>query len=140
MKDTELKRMRDEALYDVYLKGLEAGAFTSLQEAADYVSMHQAPQYFIEAKKVSGYMGMIEAHVSLIALNSASRRRVWKLYAEYKIWRAAHPESKLTRERVCELLVDEPAPEFYLKPDSVRLIIQRMRRTKRDDKLRRLER
>lgn len=140
MKDTELKRMRDEALYEVYLQGLEAGAFESLQEAADYVSTHPAPQYFIAAKKVSDYFGMIESHVSLIALNSASRRRVWRLYAEYRRWLQENPGSKLSRERVCELLVDEPAPEFYLKPDSVRLIILRMRREKRESKIRKFER
>lgn len=135
MKDTELKRMRDEALYEVYLQGLESCDFASWQDAGEYVSAHAAPQYFIEAKRVSVYIGMIEAHVSLIALNSASRRRVWRLYSEYVRWRELNPESKLTRERVCELLVDEPAPEFYLKPEYVRRIIQRMGKARRKEKL-----
>lgn len=139
MKDTELKRMRDEALYNVYLQGLEAGEFASQQQASDYVSLHSAPQYFIEAKKLSTYFGMIESHISLIALNSASRRRVWHLYDEYRAWRRNHPDSKLTRERVCELLVEEPAPEFYLKPESVRRIIQRMNRERRDSAIRRFD-
>ena len=140
MKDTELKRMRDRALYETYLRGLEDGAFTSLGEAIDYVLAQKAPQYFIEAKQVSCYFGMIESYVSLIALNSASRRRVWKLYDEYLKWRAANPDSTLTRERVCELLVEEPAPEFYLGPTSVRHIIQRMRKERVAERARRLVR
>lgn len=140
MKDTELKRMRDEALYQVYLQGLEEGAFVSMQEAAEYVSSHEAPQFFIEAKQVSLYIGMIENHISLIFLNSASWRRVRTLYAMYLKWREEHPESQLTRERVCEILVGECAPEFYLMPESARIIIQRMRRERRDKAIRRFDR
>lgn len=123
MKNTDLKRLRDEAIYAVYLQGLSSGAFTSTGEALRYIMRQEAPQFFIEGRAISSYIGMVKNRFSLVNLNSASRRRVWCLYDRYQEWRKEHPDSKLSRERVCEILVEEPAPEFFLKDNAIRHII-----------------
>lgn len=125
MRDTELKRQRDNALYSVYVDGLEHGRFASMREAGRYASKHPAPRYFIEAEKASILVGRIMAKVSLIDLNSNSRRRVWHLYRRYQHFLSEHPGCKLSRERVLEEIVMEPAPEFYLEPQQARKILQR---------------
>lgn len=61
-----------------------------------------------------------------------SRRRAWDLYANYQRWKEANPDSTLSRERICELLVDEPAPEFYMQSETARKIIQKMCKKKRN--------
>ena len=123
MTNTDLKRLRDAAIYAVYLKGLSSGAFSSIRGALSYIMSHEAPHFFIEGKAASSYIGMIKNRISLVNLNSASRRRIWCLYDRYQEWRERNPQSKLSRERVCEILVEEPAPEFFLKDNAIRHII-----------------
>lgn len=132
MKNTELKEMRDKALYEVYVKCLSTGSFSSQIELAEHASKQPAPQFFIESHTLSLIFGMIESHYSLIGLNSMSRRRAWDLYANYQRWKEANPDSTLSRERICELLVDEPAPEFYMQSETARKIIQKMCKKKRN--------
>ena len=123
MKNTELKKLRNKALYLAYKDGLEKGCFATMREAAKYVCKHPAPRFFIEAEKASVLVGKILSNVSLINLNTCSRRLVWQLYHNYQDYIAKHPGCKLSRERIMEILVDEPAPEFYLEPQRTRKIL-----------------
>ena len=120
MKDTELKEMRDRALYQVYLQGLEEGRFNSMREAGEYVRKQPAPQFFLSSRVASLYIGMIMQGISLLHLNSLSRRRIWTLYDRYVEWKRENASSTLSRERICEILVEEPAPEFYVTMEQAR--------------------
>lgn len=138
MKDTELKKERDRALYEVYKKGLNEGAFHSLREAAAYVCSQPAPQFFIDAKRASIYIGMLMVGIQPNSLNACSKRRIKELFRRYKKWREDNQESTLTRERVCEILVSEPAPEFYLSEESARIYIQKLSRKTKEEMCERL--
>lgn len=132
MRDTELKRKKACALYSVYKKGLEQGRFASLYDAGRIVASSPAPSFFISAKRASILIGRIQARVSLIDLHSSQRRMVWQLWRNYNAFLAAHPDNTLSRERVLEILVDEPAPEFYISTDGARrLIYGEMKRTRK---------
>lgn len=125
MRDSELKRRRDADLYKVYIQGLEAGAFQNMSQAADYVIRQPAPQFYVSSREANLHIGKIQAGISLISLNSTSRRRIWKIYDSYVDYLASHPENRLSRERVIEQIVDEPAPEFYVSWTSARHILKR---------------
>lgn len=131
MKNTELKRARDLALYHAYKIGLSSGSFVTMRDAAKYVCEQPAPRYFIEAEKASILIGRILAGVSLINHNSCTRRMAWQLYNNYKAFLSSHPGCKLSRERIMELLVDEPAPEFYIEPQRARKILYQERTKER---------
>jgi len=47
-----------------------------------------------------------------------------QLYDNYLKYLNEHPDNTLSRERVLELLVDEPAPEFYITGDAARKILR----------------
>ena len=124
MKDTELKRQRDRALYEAYIKGLEEGRFASMRDAAEFVRQQPAPQFYISPREASLQIGRIEARISLIGLNSLSRRKIWDLYDRYVLYLRQHPDTSLTRERILEILVEEPAPQFYIGAEMARKILQ----------------
>lgn len=128
MRNTELKASRNGALYEVFRKGLSEGSFATMRDAARYVCRQPAPRYYIEAEKASILVGRILHGVSLINLNSCSRRMAWQLYRRYREYLEAHPGCGLSRERVMEILIDEPAPEFYLEAQRVRKILYQERR------------
>lgn len=126
MKNTDLKQMRDQALYESYIRCLQSETLNTLSEVADFASRQPAPQYFIDSRTISLIIGMIDSRISLINLNQCSRRKAWQLYDNYLKWKSENPDSDLSRERICEILVEEPAPEFYIKKETARKIIQRI--------------
>ncbi len=137
MKDTNLKRKRDADLYQTYLRGLEGGCFANASQAAEYVTKQPAPQFYISSREINLHIGKIQSGTSLIYLNSMSRKRVWQLYDNYLRYLSEHPDTKLSRERILEILVEEPAPEYYLSWQAARQILRReikKRRMKWTDK------
>lgn len=124
MRDTGLKRKKAEALYAVYKRGLVDGRFNSLFAAGQWCARQPAPCFYISAKRASLLLGQIFAGVSLIKVNASQRRMVWELHDRYQRYLKEHPDNTLSRERVLEILVDEPAPEFYITGDAARKIIR----------------
>ncbi len=125
MKEKELQQERNRDLYETYIAGLEKGLFPKAGDAAEYLSKCPAPRFYIEPRKAVILIGMIESSVSLIAFNSASRRRAWEHYDRYRAYRKEHPGTKLHKVRILEEIVDEPAPEFYITKGSARKIIRK---------------
>lgn len=124
MRDNELKRKKAEALYTAYVKGLEQGKFTSLYDASLCVAHSPAPCFFISAKSASLLIGKIKAGISLINLNDSQRRMAWQLWNNYQLYLNEHPNTTLSRERILEILIDEPAPEFYITTDGARKLLR----------------
>lgn len=125
MRDTELKQMRNTALYAAYKKGLENSSFASMREAGKVVCRMSAPRYYISAEVASDLVGMIIRKVSLINLNSCNRRQAWQLYDDYVAFLEENPGCRLSRERIMEELVERPAPEFYIEAQRARKILDK---------------
>lgn len=123
MKDNYLKEQRGEDLYRVYVDGLQSGRFVTMRDAADYARGQKAPRFYISAEKASLLVGRIIAKTSLITLNSLSRKRAWELYDRYEAFMRKNPDNGLCRVRIMELLVEEPAPEFYIGSEMARKIL-----------------
>lgn len=125
VKDTELREARDRAVYEKYCEGLETHTFDSARSAADWVRSQPAPRFFISAHALSIYIGQIEAGQDLSRLHPSTREKVFELYARYLEYRKCHPDEKLSRESISNILVEEPAPEFYICAEYIQLIIRR---------------
>ena len=61
----------------------------------------------------------------LLDVHPGTRRLAAKLRDEYLAYLNAHPDEPMPRERVMELLVEQPAPEFYLEWRSVFYALER---------------
>ena len=125
MRDTELNDRKAEALYCAYKQGLEQGKFASLFGAGRSVALSPAPSFFISAKRASLLLGRIDSHISLINMHAPNRRMAWRLWHDYHQYLAEHPGNTLSRERILETLVEEPAPEFYISADAARRILRK---------------
>lgn len=123
MKDTELKRLRDRDLYKAFVAGLRDNTFGSTAEAADFARRQTAPQYYISARTASLLISRIESRISLIDLNSNSRRRIWHIYSLYTEYLSRHPGCTTPRELILEEIVESPAPEFFVSLDRAKHII-----------------
>ena len=115
MKDTELKGMRDRDLFRCYQKALKENDFQNQWEAIEYVRRHPAPRFYISSKACSLLLGKLFAGERLEQMHPLSYKRIKQLEKMYKTYVSGEAGMKgLSRERVCEILVDMPAPEFYV--------------------------
>lgn len=115
MKDTELKAVRDRDLFLCYQKALRECDFKNQWEAIEYVRQSPAPRFYISSKTCSLLLGKIFAGQRLVKMHPLAYRRIKCLEKMYKNYVSGEAGCKgLSRERVCEILVDMPAPEWYV--------------------------
>ena len=115
MKDVELKAIRDRDLFLCYQKALKERDFQNQWEAVEYVRKCPAPRFYISSKVCSLLLGKIFAAKRLDRMHPLAYKRIKhleKMYKDYVIGPAGM--KGLSRERICEILVDMPAPEFYI--------------------------
>lgn len=115
MKDTELKEARDRDLFSCYQKALKENDFQNQWEAIEFVRKSPAPRFYISSKVCAILLGKLFAGKRLERMHPLAYRRLLQLAKMYKTLVAGDAGMKgLSRERVCEILVDMPAPEFYI--------------------------
>lgn len=126
MKDTELKEARDRDLFLCYQKALKEKDFRNQWEAIEYVRKCPAPRFYISSKVCSLLIGRIFAGKRLERMHPLAYRRIQHLAKMYKELVGGELGKKgLPREHICELLVDMPAPEFYVSNIYASRIINR---------------
>lgn len=120
MKDTRLWQRKREALYALYVKGLDEGRFSSMRNAGIYLSKHPAPCFFISPERASLLVGRVLSGKPIDDLHVSQQRMVRRLCSDYKEYLSAHPGTKMSRVSIMNILVDRPAPEFYMTGGAVR--------------------
>lgn len=138
MKDTELKEARDRDLFACYQKALRENNFQDQWEAIEYVRRCPAPRFYISSKVCSLLLGKIFAGKRLERMHPLAYKRLRDLAEKYKSFvRGENGKKGLSRERVCEIIVDMPAPEFYVSHIYATRIITKMMRKHNEEYMRR---
>lgn len=140
MKDTELRQERDRDLYRTYVRGLREKDFSSLQEAAEWAISQPAERFYVSSKVLVNYIASRRAGASEDGMHKANRDRMRELYDRFIAFCTANPSCQLPRERICEALVDEPAPRFYIDLQMAMKVIQRERLRHRQELINRINR
>ena len=127
MKDTELKAARDRDLFLSYQKALRSNDFRNQWEAIEYIRTHPAPRFYISPKSCSLLLGRIFAHLPVDRLNELSFKRIKELERLYRSFvnDLGGAMKGMSREKICEIIIDMPAPEFYLTHRYASQIIRR---------------
>lgn len=115
MRDTELKQTRDRDLFLCYQRALQENNFQDQSEAIEYVRKCPAPRFYISSKSCSILLGKIFAGKRLERMHPLAYKRLRHLADMYRAYVSGDNGMKgLSRERVCEIIIDMPAPEFYV--------------------------
>lgn len=126
MKDIELKALRDRHFFLCYKKALKENDFHNQWEAIEYVRTHPAPRFYISSKTCSLLLGKIFAAKPLEQMNPLAYRRIKRLEKMYRAYIRENIDIRcLSREKICEILVELPAPEFYITNNYATRIIAR---------------
>lgn len=130
MRDNGLMCERDKDLYKVYLTALREQDLDSMYAAAEWCRNQPAPRFYISARSLYSYILRIEREyreygtVILGGLHRLSREKVLDLYEMYYEYMKEHPYCT-DRMSLCERLVEQPAPKFYLEVDRAYQILSR---------------
>lgn len=124
MKDSTLRSKRRQDLYALYKKGLEEGRFTSMRDAGRYLCRQPAPCFYINPEKASNLVSRMIAGKSIEEFHKTQQRRIRRLYEDYKKYLSDNPGTKMTRVNIMNILIDRPAPEFYMTPGSIRKVLR----------------
>ena len=139
MRDTMLRQQRDSALFESYQMALNTHTFATQKEAVLYVLAHPAPQWFVSsefcASVLSRWLRGKEAHYKM---SKTKTRKFRALLEAYKEARQDPAYSELPLIKICEMLVERPAPEWFLGYDSALSIIAEQRKIQNDKKTREL--
>ena len=127
MRDNELTKERDRELYLIYLRGLREQNFRDMHEAADWVRSQPASKFYISSKALVNYICAIRNGNIPPRMHLWNERKVKMLYRMYGEYMEKNPDCRLPREQVCEILVEEPAPIFFIGHESCINAIRRER-------------
>lgn len=99
--------------------------FDNMSDAASWATMQPAPRFYLSPKALSLYIGRLNNGDNLSELHENGRQRVFDLYERYEFFCLSNMGVNMSRERICEILVNEEAPRFYVGVTMAFLIIQR---------------
>ncbi len=125
IKDTWLKRRRDRDLFEKYACALSSKTFKTQKEAVDYVRLHPAPRFYISAQAASAYINALLSGNSVDGLSSSSLRRLKELYRRFNEMRKEDNAKRMSVFSLCQIIVEQDAPEFYIGYDHASKIICR---------------
>ena len=128
VKDTELRKERDRELFSIYLVGLRERHFDSMQDAVDWVRSQPASKFYISSKALVNYIGAMKHGSTPPKMFPWNEKKIKMLYDRYLEFKASNPDCRLSRERIGEIRVDEPAPMFFSGHESWMKIITRERK------------
>lgn len=130
MKNTELRRERDAALFRSYIAALENNDFRLQRDAVNFVRTHAAPKFFVSPTVCAVFMCRMMKGRSLGNINFLARKKFEELFRRFIELRSLDAYSSVTT--ICERLVEQPAPEFYIGYDLARSVINREMRRHHD--------
>lgn len=140
MRNTDLREEKDRELYDLYVQCLREHKYASLKEIADWVRVQPASKFYVSAKSLVNYIGAILYGKKSTKMYELNGEKMNLLYEKYLQFMDENPHCALSRERICEILVDEPAPSFFICRTSCINAINREREKHRRALIKRYER
>lgn len=109
-----LRRSRDKALFLAYQKALRDNDFSNQREAVDFVRKSEAPRWFVSKEFCAAVISCWLRGKDFCKMRANKRRKFSALFEIYKDMRQRLPYSSLSHLDLCGVIVDLPAPEWFL--------------------------
>lgn len=121
-------------LIRVYTSYIEKCDFVSLKDVYQVVAESPAPRFYVTAKRASIVIAQMQQGLS--CGNPLKDEMYREIYRRCLKLRKQHP--KWTMYQLCEVVVQQPAPKFYILPNRVQFILIKIRRRWAKERLKRL--
>ena len=132
MRDTMLRQQRDLALFDSYQEALKTMSFSTQKEVVDYILNSPAPQWFVSREFCAAVISSRLRGRDHYKMSKTKRRKFDALFELYQKLRKEPQYAGMSHQDICEIIVEMPAPEWFLHYDAAALILSRQRKLKND--------
>ena len=113
MRDTMLRQQRDFEFFKAYQKAIEEHQFANQREAIDYVRTHEAPRWFVSKEHCAAVLSCKARGIEFYKMGKQKARKFNELFRLYVLARRENPDAH--HLELCEKIVSQPAPEWYLE-------------------------
>ena len=114
MRDMMLRERRDYELFRAYQKALTEHTFADQREAVDYVRKHEAPRWFVSKEFCAAVISSWMRGKELCKMRINKQRKFKALYDLYISMRHKPEYNAMTHLDLCGIIVEMPAPEWYI--------------------------
>lgn len=129
-KSTFLREERDRDLFNAYIEAVSSGKCKTEEEAIEYARNHQAKRFYIDSSFCCFIMRrMIKGEPPNVGGQNSIRKfnYLYKLFNEV----SSNPKNKgCSTLDICDIILDMPAPEFFVTYRTARFIIARERKVR----------
>lgn len=109
-----LRKRRDQALFRAYQDALREKDFSDQREAVEYVRKNEAPRWFVSKEFCAAVISSWLRGKEFCKMRPNKRRKFQALFEIYKNMRNEWPYNTLSHVDLCAVIVELPAPEWYL--------------------------
>lgn len=114
MRDMMLRKRRDQELFRAYQRALQENVFSDQKEAVDYVRKHEAPRWFVSKEFCAAVISSWLKGKDFYKMRPNKKRKFKALFDLYLAVKQEFPYKALTHLELCAIIVDMPAPEWYI--------------------------
>lgn len=135
----EYNEERDQDLWRTYLEVRQSLEQLSEEDAVQRVVSSAAPRFYVSDERAARVVSWIDGGNDRVQRMLPLRREMFdEIYRRTKSLREKHPDWCL-RDLVRHV-VNRPAPQFYLTPGSGYMILRRIKRRRRRERMEQLKR
>ena len=109
-----LRECRDKELFLAYQRALKENSFSDQREAVEYVRKHEAPRWFVSKEFCAAVISSWSRGKEFCKMRANKQRKFRALYDLYLSLRQQAAYRTLTLLDLCALIVEMPAPEWYI--------------------------
>lgn len=128
----EFKEEMSRSLYESYLEILNTGECSTQYEAIERTRKSPAPHFFTSARNCAYILKRITLNEPTGLRNFDKIRKFNDLYALAEKYKMEHPEYPGLMA-VSRIIVNMPAPEYYICHNTAKQIILRERKRRREE-------
>lgn len=120
---SEYTEQRDNDLFRAYKEVMKSSEVKSIREAVILAMNSPSVKFWVTAEQATRILSRIRKGDKLETMPKIRRSMFFELYNRYLLF-----ENKLVpMSHICEIIIDEEAPMFYLKLDTAIKLIKKKR-------------
>lgn len=115
MRDMKLRERRDRELFIAYQNALQEHDFVDQRQAVDFVRKNSAPRWFVSKEFCAAVISSWNRGKEFCKMRSNKKRKFQALFEIYNNLKGQFPYSALNHLELCGVIVEMPAPEWYIE-------------------------
>lgn len=120
------RKERDQDLLRAYKEVIARRKHIYLPDVVEEVISSPSKRFWVSEERAKIVIAEIARGKSLAHMNKTRREMYMEIYHRALLLQHSHPEKPLSR--LVEFVIEEPAPCFYLTPQSAKVILHRIKK------------